>query len=162
MIQLNLTGANSNNREMHRSIGGVISTFPLQNGNIFSDISKTDLQTGKMETRVIALTNTGEDDIPTLSVYYDIEDDTNISVQVGCQYFDESGNVELLPNDGGIPFNVTYVDALGVGNAVEISTGLLAGQSLSLWFKREVGKIEDNCEVIPLEGKNKVEFYVDC
>ena len=158
MINVNLTGANPNNKEISQSLGGCISTFPLQNGDIFSDISKYDMQIGKREIRVVALTNNTGSNIADLQLYTEVEDPSSgITVEVGAQYF-TNGKVELLQSDSDLPFSIDFVSAEGSGNTVSVGS-LDDGESISIWFKRETPKTEADCEIDPIEGTNKVSFF---
>jgi hypothetical protein len=160
MININLTGASPNNREISQSLGGCISSYPFQNGDLFSDISKYDFQIGKREIVVLALTNNTGADISDLMLYTEIEDPTSmITVEVGAEYF-VNDKVELLQNSADLPFYVDFVDANGIANQVNVGA-LDAGESISIWFKREVPKVEPDCEASQVEGKNKVSIFFD-
>lgn len=162
MVKIYLTGANSNNKELVRSIGGLISKNPFRNGKVFSNLSKYDKQEGGRETRVLALTNTTEEQIKSIGIYYEIRNNNgSFKIEVGAQFFDLKDTVELLDNDSEIPFNVTFVEALGQENEVLINQVINPNESVSLWLRRTSVPLNDDCEIDQEENENEVKIFVN-
>jgi hypothetical protein len=161
MIKINLTGANANNRELALSIGGLVANAPFKNGTIFSNLSKYDKQKGSKEIRVLSLTNKFNIPIKSISIYYEIQNNNgNFDIDIGGQFFDEEGTVELLDSDSQTPLYVTFVTALGLENAVQIDQELQPEESMAIWLRRIAQPMEDDCEIVQYEGRNSVIFYI--
>jgi len=126
------------------SLGGFISATPIPNaeiGNIFGDISQFTIDNQLRQTLAIALKNTTGKDAEDLILYFDFPTDkfSNIEIAAVIPATDSEGNkfVEKLTNSASLPFNATFNEADGVGNAINVGD-LLKDDYLVFFLKRTI------------------------
>ena len=125
-----------------KSLGGFRSGVMIPNAsfnNIFDEIGKQELGEGQQVCKCIFIKN--ED--PTNAI-------TNLNLYItGNQSFekikfgvsiptDETIPVQFMNSQNELPYNVIFYEAYTVGNAVILSSSIVAGKLISLWIIREI------------------------
>lgn len=138
------------------SLGGYISASIIPNNllnNLISDVSKLLIEDLISETFLIVLTNTLDNDVDNVKIWYDYpvdDEDENVS-QVTLKLAPVSPSVddcgdyvfERLISPQASPVYGTFVEANGNGNAIDIGT-IESGKSVGIWIEKTIN--EDNAQ----------------
>jgi hypothetical protein len=152
-----------------KSLGGYISSTIVPNGilnNLFSTFTKSDVDSKRNQTRVIALTNLTSAPIPNISLYTSIPNGSFVDIKLGVSepFFDKCGNpnFEKLDTEEASPYYTTYGSYTSISPLV-FAGPLDVGASIAIFIQRlpDYDNIPNFCDsTIPsVDMAERIETY---
>jgi hypothetical protein len=129
-----------------KSLGGFISSSIVPNSqlnNLYSTLTKSDIDNDYSVIRILALTNITSSTITGITIYPILPTNPYIDIQLAVvlPFVDSCGNLnfERLSSDTSLPYYADFADYTSSSPLV-YSTPLAAGASLGLFILRKINQ----------------------
>lgn len=139
------------------SLGGFISSTVVPNNsieNLFGDITPYTIRNNRDEYIAVMLKNTTGSTATGVTIWFEYPTIQRYKLLIAAVTPNANGEIEHIDNQYSQPYNATFYEADGVGNAVNIGD-INDGDFVGLWIKREL--LMD--EIATLESDDYIEEH---